>query len=185
MKSKWVWALLVAVLGAVLYGGTVQATPPSGVTITPLAPVAQFGEINAKAKIDDWKAKLKTKGVSDVHVVQVTIQPGGTLGWHQHPGAELRHRQVGHCDLLRGRRPHLHAPRDPDRLEPLRTSRRRAHRPKRRHRALGQCRGTGRSDRRTKTDQRAEPGQLPLLRVERKGEGWVAPTPSLRRPRPE
>jgi hypothetical protein len=47
MKSKWVWALLVAVLGAVLYGGTVQATPPSGVTITPLAPVAQFGEINA------------------------------------------------------------------------------------------------------------------------------------------
>jgi hypothetical protein len=77
VKSKWVWALLVAVLRAVLHGGTVQATPPSGVTVTPLAPVAQFGEINAKAKIDDWKAKLKTKGVSDVHVVQVTIQPGG------------------------------------------------------------------------------------------------------------
>jgi hypothetical protein len=61
MKSKWVWALLVGVLGAALYGGTVQATPPSGVTVTPLAPVAQFGEINAKAKIGDWKAKLKTK----------------------------------------------------------------------------------------------------------------------------
>jgi quercetin dioxygenase-like cupin family protein len=86
MKSKWVWALLVGVLGAALYGATVQATPPSGATVTPLAPVAQFGEIDAKAKIDDWKAKLKTKGASDVHVVQVTIQPGGTLGWHKHPG---------------------------------------------------------------------------------------------------
>src|SRR6266850_7123821 len=26
------------------------------------------------------------KGLSDLHVVQVTIQPGGTLGWHSHLG---------------------------------------------------------------------------------------------------
>jgi quercetin dioxygenase-like cupin family protein len=62
------------------------ATPPSGVTVTPLAPVAQFAEINEHAKSGAWKAKIKTKGSSDLHVVQVTIQPGGTLGWHSHPG---------------------------------------------------------------------------------------------------
>lgn len=62
------------------------ATPPSGVTVTPLAPVALFDEINANVKSGDWKAKIETKGLSNLHVVQVTIDPGGTLGWHMHLG---------------------------------------------------------------------------------------------------
>jgi quercetin dioxygenase-like cupin family protein len=62
------------------------ATPPSGVTLMPLAPVGQFAPIKENAKTGDWKAKIKTKGVSDLQVNQVTIQPGGTLGWHYHPG---------------------------------------------------------------------------------------------------
>jgi quercetin dioxygenase-like cupin family protein len=62
------------------------ATPPSGETPRLLAPVGHFGEINAKAMSGEWKAKIKTKGVSDLHVVEVTIQPGGYLGWHSHPG---------------------------------------------------------------------------------------------------
>jgi hypothetical protein len=66
--------------------GIALATNPSGVTITPLAPTGTFGEIHAKAKIGRWEAKVKTKGVSDVYFTQVTIQPGGTLGWHSHPG---------------------------------------------------------------------------------------------------
>jgi quercetin dioxygenase-like cupin family protein len=63
-----------------------RATPPSGVSITSLAPVAQFDEINANAMIEGWGAKIKTKGVSDLHIVEVTIQPGGTIGWHSHLG---------------------------------------------------------------------------------------------------
>lgn len=86
MKAKWVWALVVAVLGVASYGVTALATPPSGVSVTPLAPVAQFDEIKAKAMSDDWRAKIDTKGISDLHIVQVTIQPGGTIGWHFHPG---------------------------------------------------------------------------------------------------
>jgi quercetin dioxygenase-like cupin family protein len=84
--KRWTWAVLVGVVGAVLCAGTVLATTPSGVTVTPLAPVGQFAKIDAKTEIGHWKAKIKTRGVSDVHVVQVTIQPGGTLGWHSHPG---------------------------------------------------------------------------------------------------
>jgi quercetin dioxygenase-like cupin family protein len=69
-----------------MVAGLAVATPPFGVTVTPLAPVAQFDEINAKAKAGDWESKIKTKGLSDLHVVEVTIQPGGTLGWHSHLG---------------------------------------------------------------------------------------------------
>lgn len=59
---------------------------PSGVSVTALAPVVQLGEIAEKAKYGAWKAEIETEQVSDLHVVQVTINPGGTLGWHSHPG---------------------------------------------------------------------------------------------------
>src|SRR5213593_3242949 len=87
--------LVIAIsLGTVLGGtayklgahGTAMATQASGVSVTPLAPLAQFDEIQSKALSDDWQAQIKTKGLSDFHVVQVTIQPGGTLGWHTHLG---------------------------------------------------------------------------------------------------
>jgi len=86
MKSKWVWALLVGAVGITVYAGSVLATPSSGFSSVPLAPVAQFGEIADKAKLGDWKSKIKTKGVSDLHVLEVTVAPGGTGGWHSHRG---------------------------------------------------------------------------------------------------
>jgi quercetin dioxygenase-like cupin family protein len=88
MKRKWVWALLVGVVAAAFYGGTVLATPPSGVTTTPIA-MGRFDPIDTKVKTGVWKASIKTKGVSDFHVLQNTIIPGGTFGWHSHPGPSL------------------------------------------------------------------------------------------------
>jgi quercetin dioxygenase-like cupin family protein len=88
MKSKWVLALLVVVLGAGLYGGTVLATPPIGVTTLPLGQ-GRFDPIDAKVKTGAWKASIRTKGASDFHVLQNTIIPGGTFGWHSHPGPSL------------------------------------------------------------------------------------------------
>jgi quercetin dioxygenase-like cupin family protein len=89
-RKRFLAAAGIATFGALIATALVVvpalATPPSGATVTPLAPVAQFDEIKANAKIGDWKAMVKTRGVSDLHVVQVTIQPGGTLGWHSHPG---------------------------------------------------------------------------------------------------
>jgi quercetin dioxygenase-like cupin family protein len=62
-----------------------------GVNVTSLTfpYLGQFADIDTYAKIDEWKAKLKTTGVTDLHIVQVTIQPGGWLGWHSHPGFSL------------------------------------------------------------------------------------------------
>jgi quercetin dioxygenase-like cupin family protein len=88
MKRKWVWLLLASVLGVAVYGGTVLATPPIGVTTTPIAS-GRFDPIDTRVKTGAWKASIRTKGVSDFHVLQNTIIPGGTFGWHSHPGPSL------------------------------------------------------------------------------------------------
>jgi quercetin dioxygenase-like cupin family protein len=68
------------------------AAPPvmCGLTITSLIgpnppQAAHFPEIISYAKIDDWKAKINIDEF-DLYVVEVTIRPGGYLGWHSHPG---------------------------------------------------------------------------------------------------
>jgi quercetin dioxygenase-like cupin family protein len=78
------------------------ATPPSGFTSVPLAPVAQVGELTENARFGNWEAKLKTKGVSDLHVTQVTVQPGGTSGWHSHQGPSLGIVKSGTATFYRG-----------------------------------------------------------------------------------
>ncbi len=103
MKSKWsaLVALVVGVLGVVAVScggssgsGTASVTaspvastsPPPAVNAAPLAPVGHFDAINASAKNGDWSGTIQTKGVSDVYVTEVTIQPGAALGWHMHLG---------------------------------------------------------------------------------------------------
>jgi quercetin dioxygenase-like cupin family protein len=90
----------VAVVGVLVAGALLilpaQATPPSGVT-TSIIGVGRFAKIDAKAKTDIdpgkhtkfWKARIKTKRSSDLHVLQNTIAPGGSFGWHSHPGPSL------------------------------------------------------------------------------------------------
>ena len=49
---------------------------------------AQFAEIMSYTKIGDWKAKINIDQFQ-LYVVEITIQPGGWLGWHSHPGLSL------------------------------------------------------------------------------------------------
>jgi quercetin dioxygenase-like cupin family protein len=89
--------VLVVIAG--LFGAYVSgalATTPVGVT-TQTFGVAHFDDINATSKTDIkagdptsfWQARLNTKGASDLYVLQNTIVPGGTFGWHSHPGPSL------------------------------------------------------------------------------------------------
>ena len=82
-----------------MYGGIALATPPTpapGVVTTTFG-VGRFDSIDSLTKTDVdpgrrtnfWKARIKTKGRSDLHVLQNTIAPGGTFGWHSHPGPSL------------------------------------------------------------------------------------------------
>jgi quercetin dioxygenase-like cupin family protein len=103
MKRKWTLALLVVVVGAALYGGHVLATPSSGLTTTIYAK-SLFDPVNLKGfallpNTDQqkgrfhwpkyWRARIKTHGLSDVYVVDNKIAPGGTTGWHSHPGPSM------------------------------------------------------------------------------------------------
>ncbi len=88
--------VLALVVAAALTVVPALATPPVGVT-TEIIGVGSFEEIDVSAKTDIdagpgtnfWKALINTKGVSDLHVLRNTIVPGGTFGWHSHPGPSL------------------------------------------------------------------------------------------------
>ena len=96
MRNRLMIAFVAGLLGAIAMFGFVQATPGQGVASTTLA-VGRFADIDATtltdttsgADTDFWQARIKTKGVTDVHVLENRIQPGGTFGWHSHPGPSL------------------------------------------------------------------------------------------------
>jgi hypothetical protein len=85
------WCVLAVILCAGTYAGVVLATPGSGFSATTLA-VARFDEIDVKnftLPANSWQARLKTQGLSDVYVQSNLWVPGGTTGWHTHPGHSL------------------------------------------------------------------------------------------------
>jgi quercetin dioxygenase-like cupin family protein len=95
---------VIVIAGVVLTGGwsvaRLRATPASGFTSTSLA-VGRVGEIDvnilnlsddpsdANSKRHVWHSLQKTKGASDVYVQSNVWAPGGTSGWHTHPGHSL------------------------------------------------------------------------------------------------
>jgi quercetin dioxygenase-like cupin family protein len=102
MQTRIKLAFLVAIVGVAAYtAGTVLATPPSGVIGTVFA-VAQFDEIEAKTLSSKWQARISTKGETDVHVLENRIAPGGSFGWHSHPGPSLVSVKTGALTLYRG-----------------------------------------------------------------------------------
>jgi len=101
MKSKWPWALLVVVAGVALYAGSVLATPSAGQSTTILAQ-STFDPLNLSgysltttpgplgtSRPNLWLSLIKTVGQSDLYVVDNKFQPGGTSGWHSHPGPSI------------------------------------------------------------------------------------------------
>jgi quercetin dioxygenase-like cupin family protein len=96
MKAKWAAALAVVTLGGTALGfdysgRAAVATPSSGVT-SPLLVKAVVDALNLHAKsipADDWGADIQTRGQTDLYVVENQFSPGGTTGWHSHPGPSL------------------------------------------------------------------------------------------------
>jgi len=92
------------ILGAALYhAGNVSATPvdpPKSFTGTTLAlaKFESFDVLNTRAIEDStgskprkqmWMSWQKTRGTSDVYVQSNVWNPGGSTGWHTHPGHSL------------------------------------------------------------------------------------------------
>jgi quercetin dioxygenase-like cupin family protein len=81
---------VVVVIGvvAILVGGTAAlATPSSGLTSTLLArgAVSRLDQIKLIAGL----AQQVKPSSSDVAMVRATLAPGGTTGWHDHPGPSM------------------------------------------------------------------------------------------------
>jgi len=99
--SKMKLTLVSATTLALLAVATVvilpaRATPQSGVSSVTIAH-GTFDEIDVFTKTDldlgnrtdYWKAMINTKGASHLFVLQNTVAPGGSFGWHSHTGPSL------------------------------------------------------------------------------------------------
>ena len=68
-----------------LLAGAALATPSTTDFVGKLLVRAGFGQLQAQHD----GVKVQTQGKADVAVAKVTIGPGGSSGWHHHPGVLL------------------------------------------------------------------------------------------------
>src|SRR5512141_2026649 len=78
-KRKLKWLVVVGIVGVAVYAaGSVLATPPSGLVNVPLA---------RGTNVSDGTIPLQVG--TDVTMAQITVDPGGSSGWHSHPGGAI------------------------------------------------------------------------------------------------
>lgn len=75
-------SLLSAILVTATAGSVAIASPPSNFTGTSLV----AGDLNEVTNLSSEGIKFQTSSVTDGSVVKLEWQPGGTSGWHHHPG---------------------------------------------------------------------------------------------------
>lgn len=99
IKAMCVMICTLVLTGTVAYVGSVLATPASGFSGSTIA-VGRFDEIDVSNLAlprdlpslmtkTPWLSMQKTKGASDLFVQNNLWLPGGTTGWHTHPGHSL------------------------------------------------------------------------------------------------
>jgi hypothetical protein len=77
--------VLAATVGGLVVGILAPAalgSPPSGFTATPLV----IANLDETVHLNSDRVKFQTKDPTDVAVQKVVIDPGGSSGWHHHPG---------------------------------------------------------------------------------------------------
>src|SRR2546430_9422324 len=96
MRRKLTWVVLLSaaiMVTALFHASPAWATPANGFTSTPLAQgqFDQFNIFNSFVLPDSqvWLSRQWTKGLSDGAVLINVWQPGGSTGWHTHPGHTL------------------------------------------------------------------------------------------------
>ena len=91
----------VVMVTVLLQAGQASATDASGFSGVTVAKGVSFPAFEVSNKVvlppvtggdDDanvWLSKQRTKGLSDLYVINNTWAVGGTTGWHSHPGHSL------------------------------------------------------------------------------------------------
>ena len=82
MKRKHTQTMIAVTIVTLAFAGVAvfkaRATPPSGLTNVPLA---------RGTNVSDGTIPLQVG--TDVVMVQITVDPGGSSGWHSHPGGAI------------------------------------------------------------------------------------------------
>ena len=157
MRSRLVLASLVVVVGIAVYAGTVLATPPSAVTPTTYG-IGKLSSFDTSGRIGAWKEKMDIRGASDIYVLSNTIAPGGSFGWHSHPGPSFVIVKSGTATFYMGADPMC-----------------RPHRTKRGHRGPRDGRRFVSSEGRNETNRPSRPRQLSLLETRAGGRATARP----------
>jgi len=81
LKKKWVVATVgVAVMGT--FAAVALGSPSFNFTSTPLV----TANLDNTVRLNSDRIKLQTKDATVVRVATVVFGPGGSSGWHHHPG---------------------------------------------------------------------------------------------------
>ena len=100
MKRAWRWAAVSAGLAAVVIAVTLApggATPPSGLT-----------NVTLGAGINNSDGTIPFKAGTSVVFAQITVGPGGSSGWHSHPGGATVVVQQGSLTVYASMGGHCH-----------------------------------------------------------------------------
>ena len=162
MRARLILASLVVVAGTSVFAGTLLATPPSKVTPTEYG-VGEFQSFAVTGKIGAWRAAMKIIGASDMHVLSNRIAPGGSFGWHRHPGPSFVIIKSGTATVYFGADPTVPAPQVSGRKGIRRQGPPGPCGAKRRQSGPRDRRGLVHSSGRNEANGRAEPRQLPVL----------------------
>ena len=76
-----------------------------GLTGQLLARASSDGDFKLKRKNGKWEFDINAKDPTDVAIQQLNYQPGGTSGWHSHPGPVLLQVTSGTVTFYEGRGP--------------------------------------------------------------------------------
>ena len=85
MMKRTILLMAVAVTVLAVFVGAALATQPKDVTPTPLtrATLGKFEAENQGIEVESQRTS------ADFALAKVLIEPGGTTGWHHHPGVAL------------------------------------------------------------------------------------------------
>ena len=86
MNGRRMKIVVASVAGLLAIAGAALATPGVGILGIVQARGTNADELNIHSADG---IKLKTQGPLDFVTQQITIAPGGTTGWHSHPGPVL------------------------------------------------------------------------------------------------
>ena len=102
-KRQLTFLVIVAAVSTVLAGATL-ATPPSGIVSATVVARAGFADpVDIKFKIGPQSQEvINVRDAQETVMQQIVIGPGGSTGWHSHPGPVVVLVKAGELTLYLG-----------------------------------------------------------------------------------